>query len=154
MRGKCPAYGQQCRKCKRKNHFAKCCFGRVNMVERSGYQESWEKCKESSSSSEEEFFIETVVIKLDKASKLNVVNKKSDMITHTICGISQWTLDMITNVTNVTYKLDTGAQVNILPKSIYEKLNPRPKLKQAGIKLAAYNNSDIPVEGKCISSVH
>ena len=50
----------------------------------------------------------------------------------------------------ISYKTDTGADVNVLPKHLYNSLSPRPKLKQSPIELQAYNGSQIPVQGKCI----
>jgi len=58
---------------------------------------------------------------------------------------------MDVNGENVEFKLDTGAQVNVLPTSIYKVMNPRPKLKPSC--LTAYNNTEIPVHGKCIGNV-
>ena len=45
----------------------------------------------------------------------------------------------------INYKIDTGADVNVLPKHLYYSLSPRPKLKQSPIKLQAYDGSQIPV---------
>ena len=39
-----------------------------------------------------------------------------------------WVVDLETNGRNVRHKLDTGSQVNVLPKSVYFKLLERPKL--------------------------
>jgi hypothetical protein len=66
---------------------------------------------------------------------------------------SEWTVDMDTNGSNVRYKLDTGAQVNVLPKSQYNRLLRKPKLKNTKVKLTAYNGTNIPVVGKCIVRV-
>ena len=38
---------------------------------------------------------------------------------------------------HISYKIDTGADVNVLPKHLYYSLSPRPKLKQSPIKLQA-----------------
>ena len=40
--------------------------------------------------------------------------------------------------------------MNVLPKALYNKLNPRPRIKPTSTKLSAYNGSSIPVHGKCI----
>ena len=53
-------------------------------------------------------------------------------------------------LTNINYKLDTGSQVNILPKKEYTKLIHKPKLHPAKVKLTSYNGTDIPVVCKCI----
>ena len=51
---------------------------------------------------------------------------------------------------DILFKIDTRAQVNVLPKHIYNKLLPRPKIKTMSTKLSAYNGSTIPVHGKCL----
>ena len=58
-----------------------------------------------------------------------------------------------TNGTNVTYKIDTCAQVNVLPKKLFYFLSNRPKLKPTAIKLTAYSGSNILVIGKCIANM-
>ena len=48
------------------------------------------------------------------------------------------------------FKIDTRAQVNVLPKHIYNKLVPCAKIKTTSTKLSAYNGPTIPVHGKCL----
>ena len=57
------------------------------------------------------------------------------------------------NSTDVTFKIDTGAQCNVIAKSLLHKMSPQPKLKPATIKLFAYNGTPIPVAGKCIAKI-
>ena len=57
------------------------------------------------------------------------------------------------NDTTVEFKLDTGAQVNVIPRSIYKKLKLRPVLKPSKVRLTAYNNTTIPIHGKCIATL-
>ena len=64
--------------------------------------------------------------------------------------VLEWSVILESNGTNINYKLDTGSQVNILPKKEYTKLIHKPKLHPAKVKLTAYNGTDIPVVGKCI----
>ena len=196
-RGKCPAYGQQCHKCKRKNHFSKCYLSKINMVEESCWEES-QQYKDDSSPEEEEFIIQSVEIGqgLDEivsesfaedwnhGDESMVVSKETsdvDEETHTVhwkvigdcedairCeiinriastdethgrrvhGVYQWTANLPTNGKYIKFKLDTGAEVNVLPKNVFDKLHPRPKLSRSAVKLSAYNNSVASVqhEGK------
>ena len=47
---------------------------------------------------------------------------------------AEWTMPILTSGINVTYKLDTGAQVNILPQKMYHTLPKKPdyaKLKRS-----------------------
>ena len=64
--------------------------------------------------------------------------------------VLEWSVILESNATNINYKLDTGSQVNILPKKEYTKLIHKPKLHPAKVKLTAYNGTNIPVIGKCI----
>ena len=60
---------------------------------------------------------------------------------------------METNGSNVWYKLDTGAQVNVLPKYQDNRLLLKAKLKSTKVKLTAYNGTNIPVFGRCIVQI-
>ena len=54
-------------------------------------------------------------------------------------------------ITNFT--IDTEAQCTVIPKYLLNSLVPRPKLKPTTMKLSAYNGTEIPVAGKCITSI-
>ena len=49
----------------------------------------------------------------------------------------------------ISCKIDTGAQCNVDSLKMYQKLNPQPDLHPVNLKLSGYNNSKIPVIGKC-----
>ena len=57
------------------------------------------------------------------------------------------------NGTTIPIKLDTGAQVNILPESDYNQIQNKPQLRRATKTLKAYNQSQITVKGKCVVTV-
>ena len=61
-----------------------------------------------------------------------------------------WNITLSTNDALITFKLDTGAQVNILPQDDFNKLPKKSKLHSCKVKLSAYNGSSIPVLGKAI----
>ena len=61
-----------------------------------------------------------------------------------------WTTSIDTSGLDVEYKLDTGAQANVIPQSLYKRLPRKPRLRQTKEKLPAYDGSEIPVAGKCI----
>ncbi len=58
-----------------------------------------------------------------------------------------------TNGSNVKFKLDTGGQVNVMPKSQFDKLLRKPNLTSTNVKLTAYNRTNIPVVGRCIARI-
>ena len=53
------------------------------------------------------------------------------------------------NGTQVSYKIDTGAQCNVIPTESLENISPKPDLQPVNVKLSAYNGSKILVVGKC-----
>ncbi|XP_063952169.1 uncharacterized protein K02A2.6-like [Lytechinus pictus] len=60
----------------------------------------------------------------------------------------EWKVNLIVNNEPVEFKIDTGAQANILPETIYHKLKPKPKLQKAKVKLTGYYETNIPVKGR------
>ena len=54
----------------------------------------------------------------------------------------------------MNYKIDTGAQANIIPWKQFCRLVDKPKLKKTTkVKLTAYNGTDIPVKGSCLLKI-
>ena len=51
------------------------------------------------------------------------------------------------NNTQIYIKLDTGAQVNVIPESLYNKLDNPPALRKPTMVLMAYNQQTIPIRG-------
>jgi hypothetical protein len=125
---KCPAFSRNSQKCGLKGHFAsKCHSSQVQkQVQEMGIEE-----KLMSSDDEKSVGL-----------SINTINSLK-------CGAG-WTVQLETNGTIVRYKLDTGAQVNVLPRKIYASLKSAPVLKPAPVKLMPYGSSDpLPLDGQC-----
>ena len=82
--------------------------------------------------------------KIKGKEELFVGQIKIDTITN------KWQLNLVTNETNIVYKIDTGADANVISYEDYKSLKIKPKLKPTKMRLTAYNNTPIPVKGKCI----
>ena len=65
----------------------------------------------------------------------------------------EWKIDLHVNEMPVTFKLDTGAQTNLIPESVYQSLKPKPKLHSANVRLTGYSGVSIPVKGRCFVQV-
>ena len=175
-RGKCFAYGKECLKCHRMNHYARCCPAKKNYNDANNNgaqryisarnQESGRRNQHVDSVGNDPFVIETIELK-----KSNVVNSEVDTIasmkTKVISQVdvaddndhvhdvdttpsTDWIVNVNTNESNVQFKIDTGAQCNVLPKHIYNKLNKRPKLLPNDASLSAYSETELKVCGRCV----
>ena len=60
-----------------------------------------------------------------------------------------WLVTLEVNGTKTKFKIDSGSQVNIIPKKDYKLLKNKPGLKPTRILLTAYNGTSIQVLGKC-----
>ena len=132
-KGRCPAFNRNCNKCGRRGHFGNRCTKKEREVKQVENRSS----ESTGSSDEDVFFI----------SEISAIGNEDDHLEE------NWNVDLDICGTMVTFKIDTGAQVNVLPKSQYKKLWKRPKLLKSSTKLTAYNGSSIPVAGKCIATV-
>ena len=54
-----------------------------------------------------------------------------------------------TQDTPVSFKVDIGSQANIIPHSIFMKMENRPKLNPTNTKLISYTGEDLKISGSC-----
>ena len=134
MRGKYPAYGQRCRTCNRKNHFAKCCRQTIDQVKNE--QDSYSDTTDGS-----DFYINSVEVTHADPEVVSEqpVEKQIDALDDNQPARNYWSVTLETAYQYISYKIDTSADV--LPKHLYYSLSPRLKLKQFPIKLQEYNGS-------------
>ena len=132
---RCPAFSRNCLTCGLKGHFASKCYG--SQVQKQ-VQEMGVEGKLTVSEEEDDQSTGVFISAID--------NLKSDI---------GWTVQLETNGTIVRYKLDTGAQVNVLPREVYASLKSVPLLKPAQVKLMPYGSSDpLPLDGQCQCQVN
>ena len=128
----CPAFGKLCLACKGKDCFARMCSqmkSRVHAVTPSnqgtiGGVES----KVQPDFGEQELFIGTVT------SAPHVAD-------------SAWFLNLLVSGTLIKFKLDTGAEVNALPLSVYAKLRNKSPLSETSVVLSSYGDFKVKPEG-------
>ncbi|XP_053326251.1 uncharacterized protein K02A2.6-like [Spea bombifrons] len=51
------------------------------------------------------------------------------------------------------FKLDTGAQINVISESVFNLMKPRPTLQETNIRVTGYSGANIPVKGRCLAKV-
>ena len=122
----CPAIGKTCFKCNGKNHYSHMCFTKPSYAKTRGIHAV--EADTIQFSDPEEFFvgsIESPGTKTEWITPLEVMN------------------------TLIPFKLDTGAQVNILPEQSYNSLQRKPHLYPTSVILTSYSGSNIPCKGTC-----
>ena len=116
----CPAKGAQCRKCGRKNHFAKMCRTKTRPLY--GIQ------------TDEDDYVST------------------DMFIGTIQRNQkprEWQITLPLNNQQLKFKIDTGAQCNVIPKQRYLQVSKAP-LQKSTANLMAFGGSKLTTCGKAI----
>ena len=139
LRGQCPAYGKTCRFCKKLNHYENVCNQKkkstnrpVNQINEEGTSESSQTISTVSSATKDMFIC--------KISENKPVDKWSTEI-------------LIEDELTLNIKVDCGADVSIINYQEFMKLRKSPKLTKCNVKYKAYNNTAIPVHGKCMLQV-
>lgn len=75
--------------------------------------------------------VESVQFKMDAILKKNIHVLQTD----------KWRIKLQGNETLINFKIDTGADVNVIPVKIYNTIKPKPKLAKTSITLTAYNRT-------------
>lgn len=119
----CPAYGKKCNKCGGMNHFAKCCLSK-------GAKPRNVHTLDEQDDSQETYWLGAL-----QTTKY-VANKNSDA----------WYVDVGIKGHKVSMKIDTGAEVNVMPLKTWKQINGG-SLKKTKVNLKAFGNTDIPIEG-------
>ena len=119
---KCPAHGKACKKCNKIGHFAVCCRTSVrpsHKFKKSAHEVSTDSLSDS-------FFLGNVST-----------------------GKEQWKVDLPILGRKINFKIDCGADVTILKKSVFEQIEPRhkPKLKVCNQSLITAGGTEIACDG-------
>eukprot|EP00118_Oscarella_pearsei_P011484 m.77540 g.77540 ORF g.77540 m.77540 type:complete len:396 (+) comp36043_c0_seq1:575-1762(+) len=141
---RCPAIGKTCLRCKGSGHFKAVCRSKTTEAKvqpvHTGPTEEGVRLAASSVSYSEG----AVTTSDEKSFYIGAVDEK---------GVA-WFFEVSTNGTQVNYKLDTGAEVNVLPYEVFRKLARRPKLLKAHTRLFAYTaTTPMAVTGQCVCDV-
>ena len=134
--GKCPAYGKQCHKCKGKNHFQRFCRAsraRVHEVTHDDYEDS--------EYSEDEFFIDVIDYVIGDIDS----NEETDEVWFQVVKVAD---------SKVNFKLDSGANANVIPEKTFVKLKDAHKLPKSALnaRLRSYGGALIPHQGRVFLS--
>ena len=148
IRGACPAFHQTCNKCHKKGHFSNVCVStnkHLNYLD----NQNTPLTKAEETLDEDNFFIGAI---FDTSN--GVINNNQQINTIAMETNAEWSVTLNSNGTNICYKIDSGAQVNALPKNRIESLQRKPRITKSTTTLSAYNRSNVPVKGQCTLDIH
>ena len=127
----CPAFGQLCNSCGKKNHFASVCMAgkrRVNAVDNNETDDDYELSHET----------ETLYLGEITAIVCEEVSRSRD-----------WTEKLCLNDKQLICKVDTGAQANIISEKVFRDTFPTSYIdKSKPVKLYAYGGTALPCLGR------
>lgn len=116
----CPAYGKQCRSCSKLNHFMNMCKMRnVTIID----------ANDDVSQDQSEFYV-------------TIIEKEPNVVSY------PWTEKIKINGKDVTFKIDTGAEIDVLPMNVVKRLGPT-EIKRTAITLRAFGGQQVKPTGMC-----
>ena len=133
LEGHCPALSRRCNNCRKLNHYAKVC--------RSGRNISIVQQVETG---DDHFYLESITASLDSLDSRNRKSREKS---------SEYVTLLIVEP-EISLKLYTGAEVNVIPYATFKKIAGASKimLRKPKANLTAYNGQDIPVTAVCYLS--
>ena len=162
-----PAYGQKCSICHKLHHFAKVCCNKTSLPRHKYSTKPQRTSFKSDRDSRTGTKLRRKLHEIQETdhstqSDLNSDNESdsyqssdefalSPLQIEGIKKSSAWLTDILANGNRdkLTVKLDTGAEVSVLPLHLYNKLQIKPPLKTTSMKLSAYGDTSIKPTGTC-----
>lgn len=137
--GACPAYGKMCNKCSKPNHFSKACKTKtVSAIEFEDDNEYNNNDNFDDNNDNDEFYIGSVEREVNETETDDANFDGTPWIEHV----------RVSNI-NVPFKVDTGAEIDVLPLGVCVKLGVQNVLEPTTITLRAFGGNKIKPNGMC-----
>ena len=148
----CPAKKYLCKACKKYGHFTSLCFSKQK---KTAYQITAEEMENNSESemdedpySDDSFVLYQMRAQINMSTTQRRVPKKTHLIANLPYRLKQYQ----THHKYLRVRLDTCADVNIMPKSVYQMMFNDPEVQQLApndISLGVYTDHQVDILGKC-----
>lgn len=130
----CPAFGKTCNSCSKMNHFSSMCKSKnISTI----------YINNRNCSEEYDFDNEYYVGSIERKSKSVNPSLTDDAMTYL------WTEKIRINGSDVTFKIDTGTQIDVLPMNVFQRLGPKTELRKSSVTLRAFGGEIIEPKGTC-----
>ena len=151
MPEQCPAFGQACRKCGKKNHWSNCCNARIIGENQTTEDYVIEAVTEEVTKKTMKAEVQNEVKKIRNKEE-KVKQQKKQQIDSMTRGYDvqkkEAALVMKMNDKNVKIQPNTGAEVNVMPTQVFSQTANTQDVEQSNVKLKGYGGSAIPVIGE------
>ena len=124
-RGNCPAYGATCHKCNGRNHYARCCFKSKN-----GTEERRVRHVEVEEHENNELMEGLYIEEIQGSTRKNIQS------------------DLLVNDIPVSFKLDTGAECNVISLGLANELSAQ--VQPTSMLLKSFGGHQLDTVGKCL----
>lgn len=142
LSGACPAYGKECHKCGKSNHFATVCNDQSTHVQKSGERKPQNKQSQSRRKHKK------------NAHMIEISDHRILFEISSTAHKNEWMLQlMLENNKTLLAKADTGAGCNVMCIHQMKYLFPKAKLDKCRTTLEAYGGTKLEVLGKTEISV-
>ncbi|XP_064468578.1 uncharacterized protein LOC135380477 [Ornithodoros turicata] len=126
----CPAYGMHCLSCGKFGHFARMC--RQRMLPGARRIDMLDTATPDGITTDNETLLGELII--------DTLSRSSS---------SQWLQSVQIQDRTIEFKLDTGADVNVLPYTVIESCSRKPVIEATEIKVQTFSGEPLPIVGKC-----
>ena len=135
QRGKCPAWNQECIACGLQGHFAKSTKCRKNKTNARSGQRQVHDIQQTLQDSDDECASDDFLITEVKIDSAELID-------------TDWYETLSIGSTQVKFKLDTGAQTDLLPTNVFMSMHECNELQPSSIKLKSYSGHVIKPDGQ------
>lgn len=122
VKGKCPAYGKECSKCHKLNHFSRACLSKPS--------------KTSTTTKTADEVVEETKPECDMTFTVSSDNRK------------EWCITVGCKNKPLKLKVDTGASCNVMPKCVFDSLDLDVPVQKYNKSLISFSNHQLDVVGK------
>ena len=152
----CPAKKYLCKACKKYGHFTSLCFSKQKpRTKHSAYQitaEEMENPSESELDEDDESTSDDSFVLYQMKAVINQAKSKVPKKTHLIANLPYRIKQHQAHHKYLRIRLDTCADVNIMPRSVYQMMFNDPGVKHLAdndISLGVYTDHQVNILGKC-----
>ena len=128
---RCPTFGTICSKCNKRNHYASVCRSKIHRNRKEGARKFPVHGLEEDQDGDNNFFIGSLTREESDLSK------------------QDWFVSLLINDKNVNFKIDSGAECNVISKASYQSIRQQHLMKSKA-RLIAFGGQKLTPCGKAV----